>query len=41
MTEPAIVTVERDIAATRERVFDAWIDPFLSIRTCALVDIGP
>jgi len=27
MTEPAIVTVERDIAATRERVFDAWIDP--------------
>ena len=27
MTEPAIVTVEREIAAPCERVFDAWIDP--------------
>ena len=27
MSGPAIVTVERDIAAPCERVFDAWIDP--------------
>jgi uncharacterized protein YndB with AHSA1/START domain len=27
MSAPAIVTVERDIAASRERVFDAWLDP--------------
>ena len=27
MTEPAIVVVERDIAAPCARVFDAWIDP--------------
>lgn len=27
MTGPAIVTVERDIAASPERVFDAWLDP--------------
>lgn len=27
MSGPAIVTVERDIAASPERVFDAWIDP--------------
>jgi uncharacterized protein YndB with AHSA1/START domain len=27
MTEAAVVTVERDIAAPCERVFDAWVDP--------------
>jgi len=27
MSAPAIVTVEREIAARRERVFDAWLDP--------------
>ena len=27
MSEPALVTVTRDIAAVPERVFDAWIDP--------------
>lgn len=27
MSAPAVVTVERDIAAPPERVFDAWIDP--------------
>jgi len=27
MTGPAIVTVEREIAARREEVFDAWIEP--------------
>ena len=27
MSEPAIVTVSRDISATPERVFNAWIDP--------------
>ena len=27
MTEPAIVTVSRDISGAPERVFDAWINP--------------
>ena len=27
MSAPAVVTVERDMAAPRERVFDAWLDP--------------
>lgn len=27
MTEPAVVTAEREIAATPERLFDAWLDP--------------
>ncbi len=27
MSVPAIVTVQRDIAAPRGRVFDAWLDP--------------
>jgi len=27
MNAPAIVTVEREIAASPERLFDAWIDP--------------
>ena len=27
MSEPAIVTVSRNISAAPERVFDAWIDP--------------
>lgn len=27
MSAPAVVTVERDLAAPCERVFDAWIDP--------------
>ena len=27
MSGPAIVTVTRDIGATPERVFDAWLDP--------------
>jgi uncharacterized protein YndB with AHSA1/START domain len=27
MNSPAIVTVAREIAATPERVFDAWLDP--------------
>ena len=27
MSGPAIVTVTRDIAASPERVFDAWLDP--------------
>ena len=27
MTGPAVVTVEREIAAPPERVFDAWLDP--------------
>ena len=27
MTSPAIVTVSREIAASAERVFDAWLDP--------------
>jgi uncharacterized protein YndB with AHSA1/START domain len=27
MSEPAIVTVNRDIAAPPERVFDAWLEP--------------
>lgn len=27
MSAPAIVTVQRDIAAPRDRVFDAWLDP--------------
>lgn len=27
MSAPAIVTVQRDIAADCERVFDAWLDP--------------
>lgn len=27
MSRPAIVTVQRDIAAPREQLFDAWLDP--------------
>jgi uncharacterized protein YndB with AHSA1/START domain len=27
MTQPAIVTVTREIAAVPERLFDAWLDP--------------
>lgn len=27
MTDPAILTVTRDFAATPERVFDAWLNP--------------
>ena len=32
MSAPAIVSVERDIAAPPERVFDAWLDPRLASR---------
>lgn len=27
MTDPIVLTVRRDIAASPERVFDAWLDP--------------
>ncbi len=30
MSEPAVVTVEREIAAPPERLFDAWLDPALA-----------
>jgi uncharacterized protein YndB with AHSA1/START domain len=30
MTAPAIVIVERDLAASCERVFEAWLDPELA-----------
>jgi uncharacterized protein YndB with AHSA1/START domain len=30
MSEPAVVTVSREIAASPEAVFDAWIDPALA-----------
>ena len=30
MSEPTVVTVEREIAAPPERLFDAWLDPALA-----------
>jgi uncharacterized protein YndB with AHSA1/START domain len=32
MTDPIILTVSRDIAASPERVFDAWLDPAIARR---------
>jgi len=32
MTDPVILTVSRDIAASPERVFDAWLDPAIARR---------
>ena len=32
MTDPIILSVSRDIAASPERVFDAWIDPAVARR---------
>ncbi len=32
MTDPIILTVGRDIAASPERVFDAWLDPAIARR---------
>lgn len=32
MTGPIILTVHRDIAASPERVFDAWLDPAIARR---------
>ena len=32
MTDPIILTVHRDIAASPERVFDAWLDPAIARR---------
>jgi uncharacterized protein YndB with AHSA1/START domain len=32
MTDPIILTVSRDIAASPERAFDAWLDPAIARR---------
>jgi uncharacterized protein YndB with AHSA1/START domain len=32
MSDPVILTVTRDIAASPERVFDAWLDPAIARR---------
>ena len=32
MTDPIILTVHRDIVASPERVFDAWLDPAIARR---------
>lgn len=32
MTQPVVLTVRRDFAASPERVFDAWLDPAMARR---------